>query len=114
MLAMIGTYGVLSSSVQQRRREIGIRMALGAMSSDVMRRIILEGISTVAAGLGIGVAGVLLFTRVLRSLLYDVAPTDPSTYFAVVTLFVFAALIAAYVPARRAGQVNPMEVLRGE
>ena len=114
VLAMTGTYGVLSSSVQQRRREIGIRMALGAMSSDVMRSIILEGISTVAVGLGIGVAGALLFMRVLRSLLYDVAPTDPYTYFSVITLLIFAALIAACMPARRAGKVNPIEVLRGE
>lgn len=114
VLAMIGTYGVLSSSVQQRRGEIGIRMALGAMSSDVMRSMILEGISTVAAGLAIGLAGALLSTRVLSSLLYDVAPTDPFTYFSVVSLFLVAALIAAYIPARRAGRVSPMEVLRGE
>ena len=114
VLAMIGTYGVLSSSVQQRRREIGIRMALGATRSDVMRRMILEGISTVAAGLGIGLAGALLSTRVLSSLLYDVAPTDLFTYVSVVSLFLVAALIAAYMPARRAGRVSPMEVLRSE
>jgi len=114
VLATIGTYGVLSSSVQKRRREIGIRMALGARRSDVMHSIILEGISTVAAGLGLGVAGALLLTRVLRSLLFDVSPADPFTYFTVITMFVFAALVAAYVPARRAGNVNPMEVLRGE
>ncbi len=114
VLATIGTYGVLSSSVQQRGREIGIRMALGARRSDVMRSVIWEGISTVAAGLGLGVAGALLLTRVLRSLLFDVTPADPFTYFTVITMFVFAALVAAYVPARRAGTVNPMKVLHGE
>jgi putative ABC transport system permease protein len=114
VLAMIGTYGVLSSSVQQRRREIGIRMALGAMRSDVMRIIIMEGVSTVAIGLCIGLAGAFVFTRVLSSMLYDVAPTDPFTYFSVVSLFLVAALIAAYMPARRAGRVSPMEVLRSE
>jgi predicted permease len=114
VLAAAGIYGVMAHFVGQRTREIGIRMALGARWHDVLRLVLKSGMSLVAIGLTIGLACAFALTRLMRTLLFEVAPTDPTT-FAVVTLSViFAALLACYIPARRATKVDPLVALRDE
>jgi putative ABC transport system permease protein len=114
LLASVGLYGVLAFSVAQRTREIGIRMALGAQTRDVMRLVLRQGLTLsllgVAAGVGVSLAG----TRVLAGLLYGVAPTDPATFAAVALLLVGVALVACFIPARRAMRVDPVVALRYE
>ncbi len=114
VLAGIGIYGVLSFAVSQRTREIGIRMALGANAPGVLRLVIGEGAVLAALGAIIGTAAALGLTRVLRSLLYDVAPTDPVTYVTIVALVAAAAFVASWFPARRAARVDPNIALRAE
>jgi putative ABC transport system permease protein len=114
LLAACGIYGVLAYAVAQRRREIGIRMALGAQRRNVLSLVIGQGMKLVLAGAAIGVAGALALTRVIRSLLYGITPTDPLTFAAVALLLVAAALLACWLPARRAAHVEPMEALRYE
>ncbi|MFI5245768.1 MAG: ABC transporter permease, partial [Gemmatimonadales bacterium] len=111
-LALIGIYGVVSFMVVQRTREIGIRMALGADRTQVQRLVIAEGLWLAAAGTVVGVAAAFALTRVLRSLLFDVTPTDPMTYVSIVILLTAAAAVASWIPARRASQVEPTEALR--
>jgi predicted permease len=114
LLASVGIYGVLSYLVGQRRQEIGIRMALGAERLDVLRMVLSDGARMILLGIGIGVVVALIFTRWMASMLYGVRPADPLT-FAVVTLFLSCvALLACYVPARRASRVDPMVALRYE
>jgi len=113
-LAAIGIYGVISFLVAQRTREIGIRIALGAVRGDVVRLVAGQAALLVGLGLAIGLVAALLSTRVLRTLLYDVAPSDPGTYAIIGLGLGTIAVLAAYVPAHRATRVDPMIALREE
>jgi putative ABC transport system permease protein len=114
ILAALGIYGVMSYAVAQRTREMGIRMALGARPSDLLRMALGQGMLLAGIGLGLGLAGSLALTRVVESLLYKVKPTDPPTYVAVSALLLTVALLATYIPARRAARVDPLVALRWE
>jgi len=114
LLATAGVLGVMAYSVSRRTREIGVRMALGAEAGDVLRMILGEGLRTVVVGVAIGIAGSLALTRTVESLLFGVAATDPLTFAAVILLLTVAALLACYLPARRATRVEPIVALRYE
>jgi predicted permease len=114
LLSTVGLYGVLAYAVSQRTAEIGIRVALGAQVRDVVGLVVTQGLRVVGLGVAIGLAGAVATTRVLRSLLYGVAATDPATLLAVSLGLVAIAALAAYVPARRATKVDPMVALRCE
>ena len=114
ILAMVGVYGVMSHSVGQRVREIGIRMTLGARRGELVGMVIKEALGYTAAGLALGAAGAAALSRVLSGLLFGISPTDPWTYAGVSVLLGAAALLASYLPARRATRVDPMSVLRCE
>jgi ABC-type antimicrobial peptide transport system permease subunit len=113
-LAVIGIYGVMSFSVAQRTREIGIRMALGAQAPGVLAMILRHAAILLGAGLAIGWAAAALVTRYAASLLYGVSPTDFWTFVAVSAVLAAAAMLACYLPARRAARVDPMVALRYE
>ncbi len=113
-LAAIGLYGVLAHAVALRRHEIGIRMALGAQRSDVLRLILRNGMGLTLLGVALGLVGAFALTRVLRNQLYEVGSTDPITFAAVALLLVVVALLACWLPARRAARVDPMVALRSE
>ena len=114
LLATAGVFGVMAYSVSRRTREIGVRVALGAGSSDVLRMVLSQGLRTIFIGVAIGIAGALALTRTVESLLFGVTPTDPLTFGAVTLLLVAAALLACFIPARRATKVDPMVALRYE
>jgi len=114
LLAAIGLYGVLAFAVSQRTREIGIHMALGAQGRDVLGMVIKEGMSLVLFGVVVGVVGSYALTRAMRSLLFDVSATDPTTFSFVPLLLAVVGFIACYIPARRATRVDPLVALRYE
>ncbi len=114
LLAAIGLYGVIAFGVAQRTREIGVRVALGAERGDVLRLIMGRGMRLTAAGLAIGFVAALALGRFVASLLYGVTPTDPLTLLAVALFLALVAMLASYLPARRATRVDPMVALRAE
>jgi len=114
LLSAIGIYGVMALAVAARTREIGIRMALGADGRRIERSIIGEGMALVGVGAAIGLAIAVTTTRVMRSLLFDLTPTDPITYLVIVVLIGLTAVAASWVPARRAANVDPLMSLRAE
>jgi putative ABC transport system permease protein len=114
LLATAGVFGVMAYTVNRRTREIGVRVALGAGSRDVLRMILGQGLRTILIGVVIGLAGSLALTRTVESLLFGVTASDPLTFAGVILLLVAAALLACYIPARRATRVDPMVALRYE
>jgi ABC-type antimicrobial peptide transport system permease subunit len=112
LLALIGVYGIIAYSVAQRTQEVGIRRALGAQEDDILRLVIAQGLGLTLIGVGFGVVGALAVTRLAQSLLFHTSPTDPATFTTIALLFVVVALLASYVPARRATRIDPMTALR--
>ena len=113
-LAVIGIYGVMDYVTSRRIGEIGIRMALGAQSCDVLKTLLRQGLKFAIIGLAIGLVGAMVVTRIMSSLLYDISPTDPLTFLCVALLLTIVVMLACYVPARRAAKIDPMEALRYE
>jgi predicted lysophospholipase L1 biosynthesis ABC-type transport system permease subunit len=114
LLGGIGLYGVLSYVVNQRAQEMGVRMALGAETSQVLWMVVRQGMTVVGTGLVVGIVASLSLTRVLESFLYGTSPNDPLTFVATSGVLLLVGLLASYVPARRASSINPMEALRAE
>ena len=113
-IAALGAYGILADSVSQRRREMGVRLALGARPVDLLRRVVLQGVALAGAGVLLGVLAAIPATGYLAAMLYQVSAKDPAVFAGVALLLLAVACVAAYVPARRAARVDPMEVLRFE
>jgi predicted permease len=114
LLAVIGLYAVISYSVAQRTKELGIRQALGARRRDIVSLVVGQGFILSVSGVIVGVCAAFGLTRVLKSLLFQVSPTDPSTFIGIAFLYVIVAVLACYIPARRAAKVDPMVALRYE
>jgi ABC-type antimicrobial peptide transport system permease subunit len=114
LLGIVGIYGVISYSVSQRTREIGIRLALGAPLTDITRLFLRHGLMLSAIGCACGLAAALVLTRLMKSLLFSVSPSDPLTYAAMSVALIAAAALASYLPARKAIKVDPVEALRAE
>jgi ABC-type antimicrobial peptide transport system permease subunit len=114
LLAIVGVYGIMAQVANGRTREIGIRMALGARASVVRWLVVRHGLRLAAVGLALGIAGALLGTRAMRTLLYAVTPADPVTFLVVPVLLIVTAAVASWLPAVRASQVDPITVLRVE
>ena len=114
VMAVVGLYAVMAVSVAQRTHELGIRVALGARRRDVIGLVVGQGAKLVGIGIALGLAGSWALTRVLTTLLYEVKPTDPLTYLAALALLIVAAILACWLPARRAAGVDPLAALRHE
>lgn len=114
LLAAIGVYGVIAQGVSERRQEIGVRMALGATSGQVVRLFLRHGVIVIAVGIPIGVAAALVAARSLKSLVFGIGVTDPATLGAVAVVLVCVALVASYLPARSAARTDPLNALRAE
>ena len=113
-LAGIGVYGVLAFSVAQRTQEMGVRIALGAQRSDVLRLVVRQGVTLALVGVAVGVIGAFGITRVIESLLFNVTPGDPVSFIGVALFLTAIAFVASYLPARRATNVDPIVALRNE
>jgi len=113
-LAVIGIYGVISYSVTQRTHEIGVRVALGAGVREVLQLVVGQGLRLACVGIGIGLAGAFLLTRLLRTMLFGIQPTDLTTFLCVPLILFTATFLASYIPARRATKVDPLVALRYE
>jgi ABC-type antimicrobial peptide transport system permease subunit len=111
-LATLGVYSVISYLVAQRRQEIGVRIALGAQRSDVLGLVLRQGVTLVVVGIVVGGAGALLLTRLLKGLVFGISATDPAAFAAGMALLSLVAIVATWLPARRAAKVDPMTVLR--
>jgi predicted permease len=114
LLGIVGIYGVISYAVSQRRREIGIRAALGAQQGELKRMFVRQGLALAAIGVVTGLGAAAVLTRLMSTLLYGITPLDPMTYAVVPVILVIAAVLASYLPARRAASVDPVEALRSE
>ena len=114
LLAGVGLYGTISFAVSQRRHEFVVRFALGAQHADVLQMMLRHGLGLAVAGMSIGLVGALGVTRLVGGLLYGVRPTDPATFGAIAGLLVTVAMVASYVPARRATRIDTLEALRSE
>jgi putative ABC transport system permease protein len=114
LLAAIGLYGVIAYGVAQRTREMGVRMAVGASEHRILRLVLGEGIRLAALGAVVGIVGALVSTRLIRSLLFETVPTDPLTFVVTPVLLAGVALLATYIPARRATRLDPTLAIRGE
>jgi ABC-type antimicrobial peptide transport system permease subunit len=114
LLAALGVFGVMSYAVAQRRREIGIRVALGADPSELLRMVLGNALALVGAGIGVGLLGAVALSRIMATLLFELSPTDPATLVGVAALLAAVALLASYLPARRATRVDPLVALRSE
>jgi putative ABC transport system permease protein len=112
LIAVAGIGGIMALSVSQRVREIGIRVALGAHPSGILRMVVGHGLVLALLGVAIGLAGALALTGLLKSLLFEVAPTDPATFSGVALVLIGAALVASFIPARRAASIDPNVALR--
>jgi ABC-type antimicrobial peptide transport system permease subunit len=114
LLSSIGVYGVISYLVSERTREIGIRLALGAQKSNILRVILQQGLKLAVVGAGVGLLCAVIVSHLMASLLYGVQPTDLLSFAGVAALFIGVALLACYLPARRATRVDPIQALRAE